>query len=93
MFLLTCSTGLSPVDWVWAVFALQPITRKTRRSTTKSRIVILKLHMALDMAKDFVHDADKRLCCIDYDATAGFSDDTCRAYHVLHFLDNFLSQG
>ena len=25
-----------------------------------------------DMAKDFVHDADKRLCCIDYDAIAGY---------------------
>ena len=25
-----------------------------------------------DMAKDFVHDADKRLCCIDDDAAAGY---------------------
>ena len=25
-----------------------------------------------DMAKDFVHDADKRLCCIDYDAIVGY---------------------
>ena len=24
------------------------------------------------MAKDFIHDADQRLCCIDYDAIAGY---------------------
>ena len=24
------------------------------------------------MAKDFIHDPDKRLCCIDYNATAGY---------------------
>jgi hypothetical protein len=46
MFFLTCSTVLSAVDWVWALFAVQPIIRKIRRSTTQSLLVILKLDIA-----------------------------------------------
>ena len=36
------------------------------------KILASRLALSSDMAKDFVHDADKRLCCIDYDATVGY---------------------
>ncbi len=35
------------------------------------RLGLSESRLCLDMAKDFVHDADKRLCCIDGDAAAG----------------------
>jgi len=36
------------------------------------RLSLSESSLSSDLAKDFVYDADKRLCCIYYDALVGY---------------------
>ena len=54
---------------------LDPLKKRERTAQSVALIVrrfSVAYDLSTDMAQDFVHDAEKRLCCIYYDATVGY---------------------